>query len=409
MNSRLDVLYIHHASVYGGASRSLMEMIAAFPEDAVCAHVVLPKGPVADMLRQAGIEVLETTGIAQFDCTRYGYYRGMRWLILLREALYLPATIRALAAARRRWPQIDLIHVNDTTQAACIALAGRMLRAPVVVHARALLAGSITPRRTRWLGRLLTKYAQAVVAIDDNVRATLPPDVQARVIRNGYAPGLGGKLPAPKSFEKFSTTSLKIAMVGSLSPMKGAYEFVEAARILVAKGLDVDFVLLGNDIRPLAGLRGWLLRRLGFGRPVRRELEASIAAHRLQHRVHLLGFTTEIKAVYDAIDILCFPSHLDAPGRPVFEAAFSGVPSIVAVRNPTSDTLIDGQTGVCIPARDPGALADAIEWLYHDRSALKRMGEAARVLALRNFDIRRNAAEMLALYRTLVEPTYPEP
>jgi len=398
----LNILYIHHAGIYGGASRSLLEMIAAFPEGSVAARAIVPHGRVAEMLVNAGVEVLCTRGISQFDCTRYGHYRGLRWLILLRELAYLPGSIGALLRARRRWREIDLVHVNDTTQALCIAFASRVFRVPVVVHARALLAGAATPRRSRWLAGLIARRTSAVIAIDETVRATLPADIAVDVIHNGFAPGLAAPQKQRTPLDQLSKTSLKIAMVGSLSAMKGVYEFVEAARIVAAKGLEVDFVLVGDDIRPLAGLRGWLMRALGFGRPVRAELERYVATHGLSECVLFLTATTEIKAIYDAIDVICFPSHLDAPGRPVFEAAFSGVPAIVAVRDPRPDTMVDGETGVCVPARDPQALAAAIEALYRDRAAVRRMGEQARALALRNFDVRRNAAEVLALYRRVL-------
>jgi glycosyltransferase involved in cell wall biosynthesis len=398
----IHVLYVHHAGVFGGASRSLVELFKAFPADSVAPHVIVQRGTVADMLRQAGVPVIETRGITQFDCTLYGYYRGMRWLILLREVFYLPFTIYAMLEARRRWRHIDLVHINDTTPAAAIALAGRFFQVPVVVHARALLAGQVIPRRMRFLATLLTRRAQAVIAIDESVRASLPAQIDAHVVHNGFAPGLGPKTAPPPLLAKLSPPSLKIAMVGSVSAMKGVYEFVEAARIVAGKRLEVDFIFVGDDIRPLKGLRGWLIRALGFGRPVRTELERLVADHGLKDRVHFVGFTTEIKGIYDAIDVICFPSHLDAPGRPVFEAAFSGVPSIVAMRDPRPDTLIDGETGLCIPARDPQALAAAIERMYHDRAAVKRMGERARALALANFDIRRNAEMVLNVYRRLL-------
>jgi glycosyltransferase involved in cell wall biosynthesis len=388
--------------MFGGASRSLMELIEAFPPGAVRAHVIVQRGAFARMLKQAGIEVLETRGIAQFDCTRYGHYRGLRWLILLRELYYLPFTFGALYEARRRWPKIDVVHINDTTPAAAIALAGRYFQVPVVVHARALLAGQVIPRRMRFLAKLLTRRAQAVIAIDESVCASLPVQIDAHIVHNGFAPGLGPRTAPPPLLADLSPESLKIAMVGSLSAMKGAYEFVEAARIVAGKRLEVDFIFVGDDIRWLKGLRGWLVQALGFGRPVRAELERLVADYGLRDRIHFVGFTTEIKGIYDAIDLICFPSHLDAPGRPVFEAAFSGVPSIVAMRAPRPDTLIDGETGLCIPARDPQALAAAIERLYHDRAAVKRMGERARALALANFDIRRNAKTVLNLYRQLL-------
>ena len=398
----VQVLYLHHAGAFGGASRSLLEMIAAFPAGSVTPRVIAPRGVVARLLREAGIAVLEARGISQFDCTRYGHYRGARWLILLRELCYLPFTVSALLNARRRWPEISLVHVNDTTQAVCIALAGRVFEGPVVVHARAVLAGELAPRRMRWLGAFLARRANAVIAIDETVARSLPAGIDASVIHNGFAPGLSARAAAPAPLAALPAASLKVAMIGSLSPMKGVFEFLEAARIVVARGMQVDFLLVGDDIRPVRGLQGWLLKRLGFARPVRAELERFARAHGIERHVHFLGFTTEIKAIYDHIDVLCFPSHLDAPGRPVFEAAFSGVPSIVAVSDPRGDTFVDGETGIRVPARDPERLAAAIERLYRDRAELRRMGERARALALEHFDIRRNAEKVLAVYRALL-------
>jgi len=400
----LNVLYVHHAGPYGGASRSLMELIAAFPRGTVAPHVVVPRGAVASMLRAAGVPVLEARGIAQFDCTRYGHYRGLRWLILLRELWYLPFTRIAIARARRRWPRIDLVHVNELTQIPSLVWAKRLFGAPVVVHARSVLAGNAIPRRTHRLARLVARHADRVIAIDETVRASLPEGMRAEVVHNGFAPGLEAGSPGPNPLAHLPPHSLKVAMVGSLSPMKGVYEMVEAVRVLAGRGVEVDLIFVGAEVRELAGVRGWLLRRLGFARPVREELERFVAGHGLSRRVHFLGFTTDIRAIYDAIDVVAFPSHLDAVGRPVFEAAFSGVPSIVAMNDPRPDTLIDGETGLCIPALDAEALAGAIERLHRDRALLERMGENARALAFRNFDVRTNAARVLDIYRTLCTP-----
>jgi glycosyltransferase involved in cell wall biosynthesis len=99
------------------------------------------------------------------------------------------------------------------------------------------------------------------------------------------------------------------------------------------------------------------------------------------------------------MDVLCFPSHYDAPGRPIFEAAFFGVPSIVAVRKPRADTLVDGVTGIAFAPGDAVALADAIERLARDRGLAARMGQAAREMAERTFDVTANASALLAVYR----------
>jgi glycosyltransferase involved in cell wall biosynthesis len=118
----------------------------------------------------------------------------------------------------------------------------------------------------------------------------------------------------------------------------------------------------------------------------------------------LLGFTSEIARAYQRMDVLCFPSHYDAPGRPIFEAAFLGVPSIVAVREPRPDTLVHGVTGLAVAPRAPLLLADAIESLARDHERCRAMGRAARQMAEENFSVQRNAQRLLQLYQRVATP-----
>ena len=107
--------------------------------------------------------------------------------------------------------------------------------------------------------------------------------------------------------------------------------------------------------------------------------------------------------VYCRLHVVCFPSHFDAPGRPIFEAAFFGVPSIAAIASPTSDTIVDGVTGLTVKPRVPAALADAIMCLYENPGRRMEMGRNAERLAKTNFDAKANAARVLDVYRQLVK------
>jgi glycosyltransferase involved in cell wall biosynthesis len=116
-----------------------------------------------------------------------------------------------------------------------------------------------------------------------------------------------------------------------------------------------------------------------------------------------MGPTIDIQRVYDRIDVITFPSHYDAPGRPVFEAAFFSVPSIVAVENPLPDTLVHGETGLAIPGRNPQKLAEAIMRFADYPDDVRRMGANARELAERNFCPDTNARKLLAIYKRVVQ------
>jgi glycosyltransferase involved in cell wall biosynthesis len=245
--------------------------------------------------------------------------------------------------------------------------------------------------------RLLLRRADAVLAIDETVRASLPASVPVKVIHNGFTvtPSKG---PLRANLHE---GSLRVGMVGTLLALKGVFEFLEAARIVLGKHANVDFVLVGSNTRQLGGVKAGILKALGFAQDMEEGVERFVAAHGLGERVHRVEFVADVSSVYESLDVVCFPSHLDAIGRPVIEAAWHRLPSIAALSEPRADTFIPGETGIQVPARDAEALAQAILQLEKSREEAKRMGAAARRLAERNFDSRSNAARVLEIYRRL--------
>jgi glycosyltransferase involved in cell wall biosynthesis len=164
----------------------------------------------------------------------------------------------------------------------------------------------------------------------------------------------------------------------------------------------VEFVVVGGATGGGKGIGPWLLDRAGLHQDVLGVVSDRIKAAGIEDSFHLLGPTADIQVVYERLDAVAFPSYFDAPGRPVFEAAFSGVPSIVATTKPSSDTLVDGETGVAIARPDPRLLADAIIGFANDRANVRRMGENARRLAQANFVPSVNSARLLALYQEIL-------
>lgn len=382
----------------------MLELLRGFPEGAVRSRLIVPRGQAAALLEREGYSLLRARGITQFDCTRFGHYRGLRWLILARELWFLPFTASAILRARRRWRDVELIHVNEITALPAALLAKAVFQKPVVVHVRSVQQDRGIPLRRAAANRLLARYADAVIAIDQTVRASLPAAIDVSVVHNGFTPAVDGgtSAVAAELSRRFHEGSLRVGMIGNLLSLKGVSDLLEAARLCIHRRANVDVVVVGSNPRTLTGLKGTVLKRLGFARDVEADMDRFIAEHALQDRVHRIAFTPEVSAIYRSLDVLCFPSHLDAVGRPVLEAAWLGVPSIVAVDRPSPDTFVPGETGVRVPARDPAALAAAIEQLGLQRDELRRMGSAARRLAETNFDSRKNARRVLELYRRLV-------
>lgn len=402
----IKVLYIHHAGVFGGASRSMLEMVNAFPADVVKPYVIVQRGEVAELLRKMGIPHIQVRGISQFDNTQYGYYRGVRWLLLLREIYYAPLTLLALIRAKRKWGAMDVVHVNEVTLLLPVVLAKLIFRRPVVVHVRSVqrMKNNIAARFVRFI---LEKFSDRRIAIDNTVKESTR-GLSDEAIHNGFAVhgSVGDEVFGSKNpLAGLSEKSIKVAMVGNVLPFKGSYEFIEAAKLCKERGLNVDFIIIGGRSRVLKGISGFLLKKFGFAKDVMTDIRQYVSENSLGDRVHIFPPTPNIRPYYENIDILCFPSYLNAVGRPVFEAAFFKVPSIVAISDPMADTMVDRQTGYCITPKNSSAIVEAIEYFYLHPGEIQRMGEAAYQLALKNFDIKKNAAQMIEIYKKALVAT----
>ena len=66
------------------------------------------------------------------------------------------------------------------------------------------------------------------------------------------------------------------------------------------------------------------------------------------------------------------------------------------------DVVVDGETGLLVPARSPSALAGAIGRLAADPDLRRRMGAAGRAFVSARYRWQDNAAQMGALYQSQV-------
>lgn len=397
----LRVLYIHFTGAFGGASRSLYEVLAELTPQHLSPMFITQQGSVVDFFSKLG-PVVSVKGLTQLNNTRYGYYRGARWLVLLRELAYLPYTISALRTAKRQFGDVDIIHINEFTGLIALWLAKQYFKVPAIVHVRSVARDDTRSLRTHLVSLMFHKLANRVIAIDQNVRASLPANLPVSIIHNSFrVKAQGDTDKITQSLARLSPSSFKVGFVGNLLKVKGITELIKAAHILKNKGFDVEFIVVGDDVKPSKGLKSTVLRFLGLQQNSRADIEQMLDEYELYDNIHLLGFTSNIGHIYRFVNVLCFPSHYDAPGRPIFEAGFYGKPSIVSVQKPYDDTLIHGVTGLAISPKSTDEIVSAIEYLINNPDKCLSMGAAAKTLAEENFDVVRNSSKLLALYQSV--------
>jgi glycosyltransferase involved in cell wall biosynthesis len=322
----------------------------------------------------------------------------------LREILYFFPTIFTFWQLRKKIRDIDIIHINEITCILPLIIAKKYFKKPVVIHARAVFNNDPAKWRTRFIKKLFNKYADRIVAIDQTIANTIQLPEKLFVVHNSF----GYDSLVSKSMDGFSRKlsqlprrRLNIGYIGAIHHNKGIFDLLEAIKLCRDNDIDVNLIIAGNDNSPKTFWNG-ISKLLGLKQDRNEEMHAFIREHQLERFIHPLGFSTNTADYFKYIDVITFPTYYNSIGRPVFEAAFFKKPSIVAIRNPYSDTFIENTTGIRIEEKDPRSIFEAIVTFYNNPDLLTEMGNNAFALANTNFDVKKNAARILAIYKSLL-------
>lgn len=391
----MNILFLHSTSSFGGASKSLSELSAVLSND-IDIHVVAPNGNVVEFFNKAGMKV-HISDVSQFNHTEYGYYKGLRWLVLIRELIYFPSSYHKIKRIIQT-NSFDVIHLNEVTLLPWAWIL-KKFDIPVVVHVRSVYKPYHKTLRDKLFLNIFKENVSKVISIDQTVANSLPLGVDTQVIHNGLSFKHG--MPVARVFNVDNANVLNVCIVGSLLRLKGLYEFIEAAKLLLSKGLNIKFHIVGTNPRN----NNWLSRLYKAFRmfdDVESDLKLFVNENSLENNVIFHGLVKDISSFYSEMDVVCFPSYYNAPGRPVFEAAYYGIPSIVAVDRPTADTIVHNETGLVIEKPSSELLAEQLERLYYDRDFLAKLGAGARKLAEDNYSLEKNASAVKKIYEQVM-------
>jgi len=169
--------------------------------------------------------------------------------------------------------------------------------------------------------------------------------------------------------------------------IKGISDFVDAAKLLRARGVNARFVLAGDT---------------DLGSP------GAIPREKLQEwqnagSVEWWGHQQSMPQMLQQATLVCLPSH-GGEGVPkaLIEAAASER-AIVATDVPgCRDIVRHGINGLLVATKNPAALADAIATLLNDASLRAEMGRRGRKIAVNEFSEEKVIQQTLALYRKLL-------
>jgi glycosyltransferase involved in cell wall biosynthesis len=331
-------------------------------------------------IRESGIEVIPVDFIR-------------RRLNPFAELLF---TLRLAKLYRRIKP--DLVHHIALKPIVLGGIAARLAGVPAIVNAPVglgfvfssdkPLAKFLKPLVSVLLRLTLSPRNAHVIFENPDDRAALAKAGMVRPDSTTIIRGAGVDItefaPAPEP-----PPPIRVILIARMIREKGVADFVEAAQILRGQA---EFILAGA---PDPGNPNTIT-------------ESELKSWQDQKIITWLGPRTDIAALLRGAHIACQPStYREGLPKSALEAAASGKPLVATDIPGCREAVINGQTGLLVPPRNPPALAAALKQLIDDPALRARFGAAARIHAAQNFADSIICAQTLLVYDALTQRSPP--
>jgi glycosyltransferase involved in cell wall biosynthesis len=385
LKKKINILYIYPIHQFSGSLKSLQEYLKILPKKKYNFYFIAPFGKASKILSKFGL-VVKTLGITKFDNTSIGHYRGARWLILIREIFYIFPTLYSCLVLKIYQKKIDIIHLNDSTALPIIFFLKIFYNSKIILHVRSVLKKKDNCI-SGFIFSIIEKYIDKIIVIDNTVKNSLKSNQKSTVIRN--------IIVHKKNIKKKGGVYLKIGYIGSLLKFKGVEDLIFVTQQLINEKFKIKLYLAGNKVHKNYFIISKLLKIFNINNDI-------YETNKENNNIIFMQQIDNIEKFYEKIDVLVFPSYINALGRSVFEAGCFSIPSIVCLDKRYSDSFIKNYSGLSFSRPgDRPALRNAIKFFYNNRKIITKMGINANKIFIKNFSPQRNLHKLEKIYKEL--------
>ena len=337
----------------GGLERVVVNLASHAHRDRYRPFIVClgPGGPLVEQARAAGVDVF----------------------VVAKKRGFTPGTVATLAR-RFREMHARVVHCHNAAPLVYGALAGRITRARVVYTAHGMKTSAASqPVRLDRLGMV-----DAFVTVSDDARQIAirkggADDARVRTILTGvdtrtYRRADAAQRDRVRASFGFDTNAFVFAIVARLSRAKDHATLFRAFAALSSVNPSVRLVVVGDgELREL--------------------LAALIQELRMQDRIVLAGAREDVADLVGAFDCFVLSSYTEGLAMTLLEAMAAELPVIATRVGGNAEVVVDGETGLIVPARNTEGLRDAMQWMAAHPSEARTMGVRGRERAASTFSI----------------------
>ena len=375
------IFVVHHHRDFSGAARSIGELILSL-KNKIDFYVICPRGSSSSYFKKINKKVIEVKMVPRFNHFEIGHYTGVRWFLILRELYAYLYFFLFLIKLKLKFNKISFFHLNELELIICAPLINLFFDAKITAHLRSRIEKKKGKIRSNILKKLIKKYLFKIIAIDYDCYETTPLKKITKIIYNGI-------FYQNLKISKKNNSLLTFGFIGSFIKRKGIFELIKVFKNLDLKNYNVKLICVGNTRK-----NNFLLNLFHLEKNFNKFLyEENILSNK---NIKILPSTYNLSDFYSKIDVIIFPSYMNAVGRPVIEASWFKKPSIIGLNKYNKDTAVKN---TCLIFK-PGnllSLEKKILYLVRNKSKIKKMGKNAFFNAKKNFDIKKNSVKFLKL------------
>jgi glycosyltransferase involved in cell wall biosynthesis len=354
----------------GGVERQLLTLAAHLDRGEFTPELVSLKnrGPLAAEAQRLGIPHWSADAADGLDLgavRRLGRRLAQSGYETVLAANQYGGSMLRMAVAMSRRPGLMLAAFHSSP-----ALIGHGWRDQVRLHAyRASLRGFdrllyvSRQQRAEWQARgFATRLPSDVIynGIDVARFAALPQ----RDVRNEL-----GWLP----------TDFVVGLCAALRPEKRVHDLLEAAAQLLAQGVPLRLLLIGDGVE-------------------RQSIERRAAQLGVAGRMHLAGMQSDVAAYIHACDVMTLVSSSEAFSISVLEAMACGKPLVLTRVGGAAEQIEPGHSGYLVDVGMPAQVADRLAHIWQTGEA-PRLGANARSKVERDFSLARMVERYARVFR----------
>lgn len=250
----------------------------------------------------------------------------------------------------------------------------------------------------RKTGSYLLKISDGIVGVNGKVtnmlKSTFNLDPsKAFTIQNGV------DIKKYKKLQKNNTLKMKlgiaenelvIATVANLKKIKNHIFLLHAFKEVLKEFKNVKLVLVGQGFK-------------NDKDNTEKDIRGFINKNGLGKNILLLGYRSDIPAILGVTDIFCLTSFKEGLPISLIEAMATGIPVIGTDVDGIKDVINPNINGFLVKIGDMEKMKSALYTLLNDESLRKKFGRESKVLATRNYSLRRCISQYQELFMPVLE------